>query len=336
MKRRIALGFGFAALLMAVLITAVGGQDVFDELSRADYSVLGLGVLSGIFALAFRGFVWNRFLTLVDNGLSRKRITGVFLTAMFLKYVTPYGQLATEPFVAYLVVQESEMAYEDGLAGIISADLLNYLPYYSFGFLALGIVATGDALGNDLFAQFVAFSALFVAVISIIAVGARRPDIVYGIVLFITSVLRRVLGKLTPRFDEQLSRSAVRTRLDGFYATITMITADRRTLLITAVYAHIGMIFLMLPVYIGAAALGHQLSLPVVALVVALGKLGAIVPAPGGTGGVEAMVTASLTTLGQLEPAAALTIAIIYRVCTYWLTVGIGGISAASVLFRGE
>lgn len=329
MKRRIALGSAVAVLLLALLIHAVGGEDILTELSKADYRLLGLGFLSGALALTFRGLVWGRFIALIDETMSHRRIAGVFLTAMFIKYVTPYGQLATEPFVAYLVSRDGEMAYEDGLASIVSADLLNYIPYYTFGFLALGLIATGDALGDGMLVQFVAFAGLFVVVASLVYVAVRQPGVVYRLVLGLAATGRRVVGQFTARFDEPLSHEAVRGRLDGFYATVDTITTDKRTLVIATVYAHLGMAFLMLPIYIGAIALGYQLALPVVAIVVALGKLGSVVPAPGGTGGVEAIVTAGLTTLGGLEPAAALTVALIYRVCTYWLTMGIGGLATA-------
>lgn len=331
MKRRIAFGFAFAVLLLVVLIHAIGSQDILTELSTADLRLLALGVLSGLLALTFRGLVWGRFIVLIDETMSHKRIGGVFLTVMFVKYATPYGQLATEPFAAYLVSRDGEMAYEDGLASILSADLLNYIPYYTFGFLALGMIAGGDVASNGMATQVAAFAGLFVVVVAVVYVAVRRPTIVYGIVLGITATSRRVAGRFTDRFDERLSPTAVRSRLDGFYTTIGVITADKRTLTIATVYAHLGMAFLMLPVYIGAIALGYKVSLPVVAIVVSLGKLGAVVPSPGGTGGVEAIVTAGLTTLGQLEPAAALTIALIYRVSTYWLTIGVGGASAAGL-----
>ncbi|SDK20563.1 lysylphosphatidylglycerol synthase transmembrane domain-containing protein [Natronorubrum texcoconense] len=334
MKRRIALGFVFAVALLALLVRAVGSQDIVAELSKANLRLLGLGVLSGLLALTFRGLVWDRFVSLVDDTMPRSRIAGIFLTAMFVKYATPYGQLATEPFVAYLVSRDGEMAYEDGLASIISADLLNYIPYYTFGFLALGMIAAGGAIGTGMSTQLAAFGVLFVVVASLVFVGVRRPIVVYRLVLGIAGVGRRIVGRFTDRFDQQLSAGAVRSRLDGFYTTVETITADKRTLVIASVYAHLGMAFLMLPVYIGAIALGYHLTLPVVAIVVALGKLGSVVPSPGGTGGVEAVVTAGLTTLGSLEPAAALTVALIYRLSTYWLTIGIGGISAAGLFVR--
>ncbi|MCU4925109.1 flippase-like domain-containing protein [Halobacteria archaeon AArc-dxtr1] len=334
MKRRVALGFGFAALLLVVLLGFVGGRDVVAELSHANWPTLTVGVLSGLLALTFRGLVWSRFLRLVDPTLTRASVGSVFLTAMFLKYVTPYGQVATEPVVAYLVASRSEMAVEDGFAGVVSADLLNYVPYYTFGFLALVFMTTDDVLGNDMRAQLTAFGGLFVLVAALVYVVVRRESVVYRLVLPTTSILRSTVGRFTTRVDRALAPTAVRSRLDGFYETVDTITADRRTLVHATIYAHLGMAFLMAPVYVGAVALGHELPIAVVALAVALGKLGSVVPAPGGTGGVEAIVTASLVALGGLTPATALTVALIYRACTYWLTICVGGAFTAGSFAR--
>lgn len=331
MKRRIVLGFGLAALLLVALVSFVGRQDVLSELAAANYRILALGLVSGLLALIFRGLVWIRSISTVAEGVSRRRIGSLFLTAMFLKYVTPYGQLATEPFVAYLVSYDEEMAYEDGFAGIVSADLLNYIPYYTFGFVAIAAIAAGGAI-NDMVAQLFAFGGLFVVVVALAVLVLQRPGIVYWIVLTATGIARSLLGRVTDRFDDVLSRAAVTDRLDGFYDAVGTITRDRKTLAVSVLYAHLGMAFLMLPVYIAAVGLGYEIGLPIVALVVALGKLGFVVPSPGGVGGVEAMVTGGLVAFGGLSGAAALTIALIFRLCTYWLTIAVGGLASIGVL----
>ncbi|MCU4740351.1 flippase-like domain-containing protein [Halobacteria archaeon AArc-m2/3/4] len=334
MKRRIALGFALAVVLLTLLVSFVGSDDVVENLLSADYRIVALGLASGTLALLFRGLVWVRFLSLVDDTATRGRIGSIFLAAMFVKYATPYGQVATEPFVAYLVSRDSEMAYEDGLAGILSADLLNYVPYYTFGFLAIASIMTAGTVGDDMLTYLTAFGGLFVVVITLSYLVVRQPVLVYRIVLGITALVRRTLGQLSEKAAKALAPDTIRERLDGFYQSVETITSDRKNLAIATIYAHLGMVFLMLPVYIGAVALGYEIAFPVVALVVALGKLGSIVPAPGGLGGVEAVVTAGLTTLAQFDPPAAFTVAIIYRACTYGLTLGLGGICAIGIVFR--
>ncbi|WP_255194108.1 lysylphosphatidylglycerol synthase transmembrane domain-containing protein [Natronobeatus ordinarius] len=334
MRRRAVLGFAFALVLLATLVSVVGSRDVAAELATADRRVVALGIGSGVLALTFRGLVWTQVIETVDETMSWRDTAGIYLTAMFVKYATPYGQLSTEPFVAYLVSRDAEMAYEDGFAGILSADLLNYLPYYTFGFLAIAWITTDGPLVDGVYTQVLAFAVLFVALIACSFVVLRRRSLLYRLVLGVASTLRWLTGRFTDRFEDALSRSAVTDRLDGFYDSIGTIATDRRTLATSTVYAHLGMLFLMLPVYIGAVALGYELPLAVVALVVALGKLGSVVPAPGGIGGVEAMVTVGLTTLGGLASPAALTVALLYRLCTYWLTIGLGGVCALGIVLR--
>lgn len=334
MRRRIILGFGLALVLLLLLITVVGSAEVLEEIMDADRTLLALGLVSGCLSLTFRSLVWRRFILLIDETMTRGHIGLLFLTAMFLKYITPYGQLATEPVAAHIVSTDAEMEFEDGFAGILSADLLNYIPYYTFGLGALVFIVTLGALGEGMGTSVLAFAALFAVLVSLVYIVLRRQRIVYGVVLKVTALIRWGLRHLSRTVDDSLAPEAVRERLDNFYDSIDSITTDRRNLVSATIYAHLGMVFLMLPVYLGAVALGQELSLPVVAIVVALGKLGMIVPSPGGTGGVEAMVTAGLTTLGSIDPAAAVTIALIYRASTYWLTIGIGGIASFLLLVR--
>ncbi len=239
MKRRIAFGFVVALCLLVALFTVIGGQDVLEQFRAADGRFLALGVCSGLCALTFRGIVWERFVSVVNTSITRRRIAAVFLTAMFIKYITPYGQLATEPFVAYLVARGEDIAFEDGLAGVLSADVLNYIPYYTFGFFALGIITIRGTLGSGLGTQLVAFAVLFLTLVSAVFVAIRRPSVVYTLVLTVTDGIYQVVSQFTTRFDDHLEASAVRDRLDGFYGSLERITADRPTLLVAAVAAHL-------------------------------------------------------------------------------------------------
>ena len=334
MKRRIVLGFVVAAILLALLVSFIGHGEVFDELSGTNPILLVASLCSGILALCFRGLVWMQFLRAIDTTMTRGDVYGVFLSAMFIKYVTPYGQVATEPFVAYLVSRDTEMAYEDGLAGILSADVLNYVPYYTFGFVALGWIAVGGALGEDIYNYLLAFAAVFSVLVSLTYVVVRRPGVIYWLVLGVTGALRRPLERFSGGGAAKFANKRVRSRLDGFYGSIAVIGGDRRMLAYTTVCAHLAMVFLMLPVYIGGLALGYDIALSVVVLAVAFGKLGAFVPTPGGLGGVEGSVTIALTLLTSLSSPAAFSVAIIYRVSTYWVTIAVGGGAAFALVVR--
>jgi len=330
-KRRIALGFLIAAILLGVLLSLVGHEDVATDLAAADPVFLAMSFGAGLLALTFRGLVWTQFLRAIDERMSYLYVAGVFLSAMFIKYVTPYGQVATEPFVAYLVARDANMAYEDGFAGILSADVLNYLPYYTFGFAAAVWIIFAGAFGADIQNYLLAFISMFGMLVGLTYVVLRRQRIVYVVILRLVSVIESPLGRIRSNYAKHLSPEAVRDRLDNFYYSIAIIATDRRMMVVSAAYAHLGMAFLMAPVYLGGRALGYEIALPIVVLAVALGKLGMFVPAPGGLGGVEGFVTATLVILASMSPSAAFSVALIYRVSTYWLTIVVGG--TGSLLF---
>ena len=334
MKRRIVAGLIVAVVVFAVLITFVGRGDVARQLALTDPRVVALGALFGASALLFRSLVWVKFIGSVDTTMTWHRIIPLYLVAMFVKYSTPYGQVATEPFVAYLVSRDGEMDYEGGLAGILSADLLNYVPYYTFGLTAAVLIALGGALGPDLRGHVFAFIGLFLVIAMATYVVAFREHVMRRLVFGGLAVLDATIGRLSSRISRRLQGEQVDHRIGTFYGAVGDIRKDRSSLLWGTTFAHLGMIGLMAPMYIATVGFGYEIEISVVVLVVALGKLGSIIPAPGGLGGVETTATLAITVLTSIDAAAALAIVLIWRACTYWLTLGVGGIATIGFTFR--
>ena len=86
--------------------------------------------------------------------------------------------------------------------------------------------------------------------------------------------------------------------------------------------------------YASARAFGVDLSpLQVLLTLVVSLATAAVTPTPGGIGGAEAGLTAALVTTGQ--PASiALTIALLYRIITYWIPVIPGFIAFRHILYK--
>ncbi|MBO0609754.1 lysylphosphatidylglycerol synthase transmembrane domain-containing protein [Myceligenerans salitolerans] len=83
-------------------------------------------------------------------------------------------------------------------------------------------------------------------------------------------------------------------------------------------------------------ALGESLPLVDVALVYLIGNaLGALLPTPGGLGGVEGAMTAGLAAAG-LSPALAVSGALLYRVVTYWGRIPLGWVAMRYLERRGD
>lgn len=72
-------------------------------------------------------------------------------------------------------------------------------------------------------------------------------------------------------------------------------------------------------------AFGLHVSLVQVAIVYLAGTtLGALVPTPGGAGTIEAALATGLGTVAGVNPGVAFSVAVLFRVLTYWLRIPLG------------
>jgi uncharacterized membrane protein YbhN (UPF0104 family) len=84
------------------------------------------------------------------------------------------------------------------------------------------------------------------------------------------------------------------------------------------------------------AAFGETISLVDIALVNLVGNaLGALIPTPGGLGGVEGALTAGLSAAG-VPATIAFSATILYRLCTYWGRVPIGWLAMRYLERKGD
>jgi uncharacterized membrane protein YbhN (UPF0104 family) len=83
--------------------------------------------------------------------------------------------------------------------------------------------------------------------------------------------------------------------------------------------------------------LGQHASLVQVAIVYLAGTtLGAMVPTPGGLGTTEAALAAGLGTVAGINPGVAFSVAVLFRVLTYWLRIPIGWVAMRHLQRVGE
>jgi uncharacterized membrane protein YbhN (UPF0104 family) len=84
------------------------------------------------------------------------------------------------------------------------------------------------------------------------------------------------------------------------------------------------------------AAFGQELTLVQVALIYLVGNAaGAAVPTPGGIGTIEIALTTGLTA-GGLNPGVAASVAVLFRVLTYWLRIPVGWVAMRVLQRSGD
>jgi uncharacterized protein (TIRG00374 family) len=171
----------------------------------------------------------------------------------------------------------------------------------------------------------------------IVAVGL----VVLGIVLWyrrrhvtlavvgLAHLLYPLVYRISPRLADQVHPDDVTGSVGRCYASIDAVTADRTAVASAFGLTVLGWICFAIPLYTAALALGVPLSMALVLVLVPAAGLLTVVPLPGGLGGFELALTGLLTALAGVDLAIAGAVVILYRLCSFWFFVLVGGLCAA-------
>jgi len=323
---KIAVGFVVAVVLLWLLAVAIGTGDIRRELARADPRWLAAGCLSTAVGLVAWAKAWQVVLRVVGVHVPFRKLVVTYYAATFANYVTPMGQAGGEPFIAYVLSRDTDASYEDSLASVVTADLLNLLPFFSFAAVGMSVLAVEANLPARLEPVAGALVVFAVGAPLVAAVGWRfRHRIGRAVLRLVAPVTRR-----TRRFTIE----SVRERMRDLNTAFERIAADRRALAYALVFSYVGWLFFALPLYFAVLTVGSSISLLLVFFIVPASTLAGLTPSPGGLGGVTAALVVLLGALAGFSTATGYAVATVYRVASYWFAVLVGGLAALWVVSR--
>lgn len=320
------VGFLVAGLLLYLVATGLGIERLSEVLADAELRWIAAGCLSTLLCLCFWGKAWQVVLREVDIEVSYGRLVVTYFAATFANYVTPLGQAGGEPFIAYVLSRDTGASYEDSLASVVTADLLNLLPFFTFAAGGLSFLLLRAELPTA--TRPLAFGLLALALgVPAIAVSGWwfREQVRGGVVRLVTPVARRT---------SRLSVESVRRRIDDLYAAFGRIAQDPVALVEAVFFAYVGWVFFALPLYFAGLALNLPVDPLLMLFIVPASTLAGLTPSPGGLVGVELALVGLLVALTPVGAAAALAIALIYRLASYWFALVVGGGAALLVVGR--
>lgn len=327
------VGFAVAFLILSFFLYAVGLNEVLAAVEQASVPIYLLGFASAFLALASWGLVWGQVLGVVNHGISRVRIGLIFLGGMFANYITPFGQMGGEPFIALVLSKHSGMDYDQSLAGVVAADVINLIPFFSFGVIGFAYFVSRNTVTDTIENYLTAFILALVLSVGLLLAVWHRRDVVEAIVVRVAGVLQRVLGRASDTAEEKLDPSRVREQVENFFGMTDFIWDNRRDMIPAVALGHLGWLFTILPLYIASVSLGYDVPILLAMLVVPLSGIAGYLPLPGGLGSVEVTIAVLLSTLTPLALPAASAVALLYRICVYWFVLLVGGISLTYLTF---
>jgi len=319
-------GFAVAGVILYLLAVGIGIEEIRGELADADPLWLAAGCASTAVGLVSWAKAWQVVLGVVGIPVRFRKLVVTYYAATFANYVTPLGQAGGEPFIAYVLARDTDASYEDSLASVVTADLLNLLPFFTFAAVGMGVLLARTTLPDEVRGVAVALVVFAVGVPAGAAAGWRvRKRLGRLVVRLVAPVVRRT------RF---FSVEGVRRRLRELNEAFERIAADPQALAHAMVYSYVGWLFFALPLYFAALTVGEPLGLLLVFFIVPASTLAGLTPSPGGLGGVTAALVALLGVLAGFSSATGYAVATVYRLASYWFAVLVGGLAALWVVAR--
>jgi len=323
------VGFSIAAAVLLGLAFIVGTGEILRALGRADPQRVLLVPLSIFAWLCLWGGALRVILAAVGVEISVVDAILVHAGAAFANHISPFGQAGGEPIAAWLVTETSDAEFERALAAMTSFDTINVVPSLTFATVG-ALYYTTTAAGTGLGALPAAVLAVTVGLsVTVTVVWRYRATVRRPLGASVGRVGRYVLGAV-PR----VSYDAVAERIEGFLDALARVAVSRRRLAAAVGCSGFGWGLQAVGLWLTFLALESSVPLYVPFFVIPLGKVGSVLPTPGGLGGTEAV---NVTLLSVLTGAAAPTIAAavtIHSVGGYILTTGVGAAAASALGVR--
>ena len=323
---QVALGFLIAGAVIALLAASVGLEELRRVLAGAKLRWVAAGALSTAICLVAWARAWQVVLDVIGIPVRFRRLVVTYYAATFANYVTPFGQAGGEPFIAYVLSRDTDASYEDSLASVVTADLLNLFPFFSFAGIGFAALLYGSSLP----------ARVRPLALGLAAMAAGVPILALGVWRFRFRVGRAVLRLAAPLAGRtsRFGLDSLRERMRELNTSFERIATEPRALVRALFYSYVGWVFFALPLYFAALALETPISLLLVFFIVPASTLAGLVPSPGGLGGVEAALLVLLVAVAGLSQPTAFGAALLYRVESYAFALVAGGVGALWVLGR--
>lgn len=321
------LYFGVSTAIILALIYFADVQKFINSLESAKPLPLVAGIVFGTLVFAVFGFTWHRFFQKMSLDSSYLNSFKLFMSGQFMNSVTPLGQFGGEPVMAYIVKENQNTSYEKALSTVVSADIVNTVPYITFLICGSAYLLLFDSLN-----QTVSKTA------SITAVFAVLGSLLVYILWFEAELLERKLSNIlsaVERFTGWEKIGGLHESLEEVRESLELIGEDPKHLAVTTLIAHLSFGFQAASLFFIASSVGETIGLVSIYFIIAVSSLANFSPTPGGSGTFEAAMAGILTVFTSIEFADALTISILYRLATYWSGIVLGYICLVSLRHGG-
>ncbi len=317
--------FAVATLIIAGMIYFTDVSRFMEHLRTANKIYLLTAVGIGLLAIPVWTNSWYQLLNHMGEDLSFYESLKLFSSGLFMNSVTPLGQFGGEPFMAYIIDDNTRLNYEESLSSVISADIINSIPIFTFVLGGSVVLLFFNSL-NQFFLEI-----LYIAV-AVIAIGSGLAYLLW----FKSGYIENKILSLAEKLSSKMGRGqgfveGLEERLNTLQDAFQTVGENPKDLLKMTAIAHLFFVFQVFSLYLVMRSVGVETAITPLYFVLPMTSLANFSPTPGGSGAYEAAMATILTTLLGVQGSLAVTIGILYRFTTFWPGLIIGYLSISTL-----
>lgn len=325
---RIGVASALALVLLGIFLYGLGPERLANHFAAADPAVFALGLLGIVLALVCWSEATRRLFVAAGVDLSPRRGFITYGTGAFGKQVLPMGNAGGPAVVSYAYDRETDLGYSRVFAIVVIAELLSLTASILLAAVGISLLVYQGAPTETIRWIGVGVAAVTVTMAAGSLVVWYRRAGVTTLLGAVAAYLHPVVDSVHPGLATRVEPQRIGSGLERYFATVDDVLANRDAVLVAVALSLLGWILFVVPLYTSGLAVGVRIPIALVLFLVPAAGLATAFPLPGGLGGVEIALVALLVALTGLDLAESGAIVVLYRLCSFWFFVLLGGCCA--------
>lgn len=323
-----------SAILVGILLFVwyrLDWRAVIAVVARADGPLFAAGVLAAVLGIA----CWSEALRLLlppdASPVSRRRGFMVYSTGALVRNAIPLGYASSIAVLGYVYRREADLSMDRSLAAVSVAEFANATASTTMAVAGVLLLATVGPPSPLVVPLALGTVGLVIGGALLVATLWYRRSAVERVVHWLAALLSRVASRVSNGDRNPLSPEAVEVAIAGYYHSLSAVSARRPSVGIALLYSLLAWSAFVASLVVCGLAIGIDVPIPVAMLVVSVGGYATILPLPGGLGGYELGVAGGIAALSGVDVVSALAVTLLFRVCTYWIVIGVGVLASTAL-----
>jgi uncharacterized protein (TIRG00374 family) len=302
-------------LLVGVLfVHGIGVGRFQSAILAADTETVAAVVGVALLVLVLRGVALGVLLDVLGHPVPTHRIVSVYAVTTVVSTVVPGGRTGGAPVNGHVVARAADADYEDGVVAVVIASLLTNLVIGAFGLCGVVYLFVTSPGGTVTQVATVAIGLFGLAVLAAVGLWRIRGGVYSKTVAGVVRITR-VAGRVP--YVPSPGREAVERRASALADAVARLQegSHRQVAVVGTLFA-VAHGLTVLALWLSFLAVDQAVAPGVLVAVIPVAVVTAVVPTPGGFGGVDVALVGLLTAgTAAIAPVAGAAV-LVYRTAT--------------------